>query len=97
VNFDTALSKAEIERLVILAEECAEVQKAAMKILRHGYESWHPAEVGHTNREALAEEIGHLRSAYYRLINVGDIDHHKILEYELRKEQEIGQYLHFQG
>lgn len=51
------LSEAEQERLVIVAEECAEVIHVTTKILRHGYESCHPKKPSETNRVALIREI----------------------------------------
>lgn len=36
------LTNAELERLAILMEECAEVQHIIGKIIRHGYESFNP-------------------------------------------------------
>lgn len=52
------LTPAQSERLDLLAEECAEVIQAIMKIKRHGFDSCSP--VGHnmeTNREALLREL----------------------------------------
>ena len=46
----------ETEKLAVLMEECAEVQQVIGKILRHGYDSYHP-ETKITNREDLAREI----------------------------------------
>lgn len=52
------LSPAEAERLAMLAEECAEVVQVVGKILRHGYESYHPNEPdGQTNRSLLSSEL----------------------------------------
>lgn len=36
------LTPAEAERLAMLAEECGEVIQVVGKILRHGFESYHP-------------------------------------------------------
>lgn len=52
------LSDPERERLACLIEECSEVQKAATKILRHGYESRDPTNPKHLgNRQDLQDEI----------------------------------------
>ena len=58
---------AEAERLHMLMEECGEVIQAAAKVLRHGYECYHPdnapsMDVGargaiHDNRDDLTDEI----------------------------------------
>ena len=49
----------ELERLIILNEECSEVQKIISKILRHGFSSVDPTnteDVKPTNRKMLVEE-----------------------------------------
>lgn len=51
------LTPAEAERLAMLAEECAEVIYIIGKILRHGYDSYHPDTRAVTNRDLLAEEL----------------------------------------
>ncbi|MGR3524882.1 MAG: hypothetical protein ACU0CT_02645 [Paracoccaceae bacterium] len=50
------LTPAEAERLAMLAEECAEVIQVVGKILRHGYDSYHPANPAVSNRDLLAKE-----------------------------------------
>ena len=51
------LSPAEAERLAMLAEECGEIIQVVGKILRHGYESYHPQNPHETNRDLLANEV----------------------------------------
>jgi NTP pyrophosphatase (non-canonical NTP hydrolase) len=51
------LTPAEQERLAMLAEECAEVIQVVGKILRHGYDSYHPDAPDQTNRDLLAKEL----------------------------------------
>ncbi|HCO91067.1 MAG TPA: hypothetical protein DIT40_08855 [Alphaproteobacteria bacterium] len=57
------LTPAQAERLAMLAEECGEVIQAVGKILRHGYDSYHPEEAAkfpenrQTNRDALVREL----------------------------------------
>jgi NTP pyrophosphatase (non-canonical NTP hydrolase) len=57
------LSPAEAERLAMLAEECGEVIQVIGKILRHGYDSYHPDQAHKppqyrcTNRQALGHEL----------------------------------------
>ncbi len=48
---------AELEALLLLQEECAEVIHIANKSLRFGLEDFHP-HTGVKNREALVQEIG---------------------------------------
>lgn len=62
----------EEELLVLLIEECAEVQKAATKCLRFGFRANHIPEYG-VNSEVLAREMGELHAvanalygAYFR-------------------------------
>lgn len=57
------LTPSQAERLAMLAEECGEVIQIVGKILRHGYDSWHPdqaatpPEFRFTNRKALGQEL----------------------------------------
>lgn len=51
------LSPAQAERLAMLAEECGEVIQVIGKILRHGYDSYHPADPTVTNRVLLGREL----------------------------------------
>lgn len=52
------LTPAQAERLDMMAEECAEVIQAIMKIKRHGFESSSPfGAKPETNREALVREL----------------------------------------
>lgn len=51
------LTPAEAERLAMLAEECAEVIQVVGKILRHGYESYHPSNPAFSNRDLLHQEL----------------------------------------
>ncbi|MEM9426637.1 MAG: hypothetical protein AAGA06_08030 [Pseudomonadota bacterium] len=76
------LSPAEAERLAMLAEECGEVIQAVTKILRHGYESFHPNDLfkGHpkpgakSNRERLEDELDDLRAVLALCEEEADID-----------------------
>lgn len=57
------LTPAQAERLAMLAEECGEVIQVVGKILRHGYDIYHPDQGGKppearcTNRQALGHEL----------------------------------------
>ena len=69
------LSPAEVERLSMLIEECAEVQHIATKILRHGYNSYHPADEDQTtNRELLHRELVDLRAIQNVMNDCQDIE-----------------------
>lgn len=92
------LSPAEHERLTILFEEMAEATQIVGKILRHGYESYHPRDVQHiTNRKLLETELGHVVYAVGALVRERDINPNRIHSSEQAKAQSIGQYLHHQG
>jgi len=51
------LTPAQAERLAMLAEECGEVIQIIGKILRHGYESYHPNNPVFSNRDLLHQEL----------------------------------------
>jgi len=89
------LTSAEAERLAILAEECAEVIQAIGKILRHGYENYHP-DGGPTNRKRLETELGHVSAATMMMRANADVDKRRILAYCKEKRSRIGKYSHHQ-
>ena len=69
------LTPAEVERLALLAEECAEVIQAVTKILRHGYEGHNTHNVPEfINRKMLEMELGHVMFALRFMRNNQDID-----------------------
>lgn len=81
------MTDAQRERLVMLIEECAEVQKECTKILRHGYHNYHPDEGPTvTNRSNLEREITDLLAILLSMDVKGDIS---VLtdEYEISVEQ----------
>lgn len=70
------LSPAEAERLAMLAEEAAEVAQIAMKILRQGYESYHPHDPQkRTNRELLHTEMADMTAVWSMMRRAGDATH----------------------
>lgn len=85
----------ELERLAILAEECAEVQQIAMKIIRHGYESVHPDDPALTaNRQLLEKELGDLLFAFNFMVEKRDIDKSNVMLHRDSKRKKIQRYLH---
>lgn len=69
------LSPAEAERLAMLAEEAAEVVQMVGKVLRHGYDSFHPMNPdGPRNRELLMKEIADFDAVKDLMYGAGDID-----------------------
>ena len=90
------MTNAEIERLALLVEEAAEVQQIAMKILRHGYESYNPFDEEKTpNRQLLNEELGHLEYAIGLMKSSYDVSTVEIEVSKSAKSNSVGQYLHF--
>ena len=90
------LSPAEVERLSILVEECAEVQQCATKILRHGFGSINPvAGDGITNRRNLEKEIGHLECAIKIIVDeYGDVRREGVNRDSQIKQSNIYKWLH---
>lgn len=88
-NFNR-LTPAQDERLSLLAEECAEVIVAVMKIQRHGYDRLN-------NRADLETECGHVNNALRLMVAAGDIDADRLQSAAYNKARKIGPYLHHQG
>ena len=92
------LTEAELERLSILIEECAEVQQIACKVLRHGYPSVNPLIPETTsNRQYLEIELGHLMNALDLLLNHGDVHLSRVQQARKQKAGSIGKWLHHQA
>lgn len=93
-KFSNKLTDAELERLALLNEECAEICWIVSKIIRHGYESYNPFDDAQTpNRELLEREIGDLRLALDLMIGT-DIDVEIVEHYQKQKAINIKPYLH---
>jgi NTP pyrophosphatase (non-canonical NTP hydrolase) len=91
------LTPAEVERLALLAEECAEVIQVIGKILRHGYESVNPKDRdGPANREMLQNELGDIDAAISLLEEAGDVHENEITKAAAIKMAKVAQYLHEQ-
>lgn len=55
------MDEAKLERLILINEECAEVQQAISKIIRHGECSYNPLDINKvTNKNELVKELSHL-------------------------------------
>ena len=93
-NFNQ-LTPAQTERLSLLAEDCGEIIEVVGKILRHGYDSYHPKDKDKTtNRELLERELGDL-SLVMTLLTLGDdIDYENVDDYAEDKAERIDKYLH---
>lgn len=94
-NFND-LSPAETERLSLLAEEMGEAIQVIGKILRHGYESYHPDDSTVTNRRLLEKELGDVRHAMIRLCDSRDLSKKAIHDFAGEKAVSVEYYLHHQ-
>mgnify|MGYP000267583300 CR=1 FL=1 len=92
------LTPAEDERLALLLEEMGEAQQVIGKILRHGYENYHPDDPKRTsNRVLLAQELGHVFAATQMLAVPEDIDE-IVLEWSRQEKLEKGKkWMRHQG
>lgn len=91
------LTPGELERLAILQEECGEVIRSIGKILRHGYESYHPNKVDHVgNRGELELELGDIYGTLSLMYENGDVSEKKIICRIPHKRARILQYAHHQ-
>lgn len=88
------LSPSELERLAILSEELGEAQQAIGKILRHGYESYHPTDREITNRKDLEHEIGDIQAAITIMLRESDISSAEINYFKEYKLKKVNKYLH---
>ena len=68
------MTEAERERLAMLAEEAGEIVQIVGKILRHGYESYHPDDPKKKqNRWILEDEINDLAAVVYGMKKAEDL------------------------
>lgn len=68
------LTPAQAERLAMLAEEAGEIVQMVGKILRHGYDSYHPNDRSVTNRQLLYRELRDLRGVMLLMHEASDMD-----------------------
>ncbi len=93
------LTPAESERLYLLLEECGEVQQIVGKILRHGYEEFHPNDkkkVPTTNRKMLERELGDVFCIIEMMMNKKDVSGIELEKNRVLKEERVKKYLHHQ-
>ncbi len=93
------LTPAQAERLEMLAEEAAEVVQCCTKILRHGYDSYHPDDVdGKSNRDYLVAEVKEVTAVAVGLMHqAGDLNLNTTdREMELLVKRKL-KYTHHQG
>lgn len=71
------MTEAERERLAMLAEEAGKIVQIVGKILRHGYESYHPDDLLKvTNRQHLTNELQDIDGIVYGMVSNGDLNIH---------------------
>lgn len=86
---------ADRELLIILVEECAEVQQRATKALRFGMtERQVGTELG--NDERLALEVGDIMEVVERLIARGILSEARIAEGQAHKKKQLAKYMQHQ-
>lgn len=90
------MTKAQLEILAILSEECGEVIQAIGKIMRHGYDSSSPYDNSVTNRCSLTREIGDLLFVIGLICDSGDINENDVKRFTEEKAINIKQWLHHQ-
>lgn len=78
-----------VERLIILAEECAEVQQQVAKIIRFGANTKSYYEPEFSNRDLLEKEVGDLMSLVDQLIEYGFLDHDALLAQAQKKAEKM--------
>ena len=87
------LTEAEAERLFVLVEECSEVIKECMKILRHGY---NPTDENtgkiYDNRRLLETEISQMIWTIERMLRAEDLDPERVKPKDDPKKS--GKYFH---
>lgn len=98
INFDQhamELTFPQKERLGILVEELGEALHMAGKILRHGYNNYHPNEPEIKNKVNLARELGHVLFAIDFLCAHEDIDRIIVEDSRQKKLVDVEKFLHF--
>lgn len=91
------MSLAKHERLAKLLEELGEVQQVIGKILRFGYDSYHPDTPAITNKMRLEEELGHVSAIVDMMMIVkGDISGDQIVMHRMQHIKKMKKYMRYQ-
>jgi len=89
------LSARQVELLIVLAEECAEVQQAISKLLRHGPDERFPSrEPSPTNAEALEDELTDLYAVLAMIATSRVISYPRVLEGVSQRIEEKKMYMY---
>lgn len=91
------LTDAQAERLALLLEELGEAQQVIGKILRHGYDNFHPDDPATTNRMLLETELGHVRAAEALMVSEGDFSLGRLSDHQVAKVQSVRPWLRHQS
>ena len=96
-NIAPVVSPAQMERLAFLIEECGEVIQEATKIMRFGFDSYHPADLTQeTNRDRLFREMTDVMASYDILVRAGDIHSDHVPNITAARERKLSR-ARFQG
>ena len=96
INFN-GLTAGQVERLALLLEEMGEAQQIIGKILRHGYDSFHPDDDrSPSNRGMLEKEIGDILAALDLLVKNKDLNDDYFEQAREKKHRTVKPYLHHQ-
>lgn len=90
------LTDAELERLTLVMEECAEVQQMIGKVIRHGWNSYSPFDPNKTtNRQLLERELGDLVCVSEFLGENLDVSTEEVIKASEDKRKRLRRYLHY--
>lgn len=91
------LTYSQMERLHMLSEEAAEVIKASMKVLRHGYQNYNPDDSGNgkINRDDLERELGDLFGIAHHMQRHKDVDATLVGNHSNNKLGKSRPYMHY--
>ena len=96
-NIAPVVTPAQMERLAFLIEECGEVIQEATKIMRFGFDSYHPADpTQETKRDRLFREMTDVMASYDILVRAGDIHSDHVPNITAARERKLSR-ARFQG
>jgi NTP pyrophosphatase (non-canonical NTP hydrolase) len=84
------------ERLLVLIEECAEVQQAVSKIFRFGVHSCYPNHYSNDNITELHQEVGDVIAMIDSLVELGFLDRKELDLAVERKREKLKIWIHNQ-
>ena len=90
------LTPAQAERLAMLAEECAEVIQIVGKILRHGYDSFDPANPEVSNRPILTGELTDVAAVTTAMLDANEVTFRTSSDIVAAWQRKL-RYAHHQG